>query len=66
MSDHQWLHGENENVVTSSRIEMLAVLRCAASLARKEGMKHTAARLENDADRIADLCDGGQVTVIVR
>lgn len=69
MSGHQWLQNEatGNGVLETSRIEMLSVLRCAASLARKEGMKHTAARLQHDADRVAELLDEhGTVVVIVR
>lgn len=68
MSDHQWLHKDlGHGVVVTSSLEMLAVLRCAASLADKEGMHHTARRLANDADRIYQILeDHDQVTVIVR
>lgn len=68
MSRHQWLSyiDADGNVVTSE-LEMTAVLRCAASLADKEGMHHTAKRLRNDADRIAELyTERGQVAVVVR
>lgn len=67
MSRHQWIHKEKGNVLEVTRLEMTAVLRCAASLARKEGMYRTADRLLNDADRVAELIDQhGTVVVIVK
>jgi hypothetical protein len=67
MPDHQWLHKEYGPVLVTSRIEMTAVLRCAATLADKEGMHGTADRLRNDANTVQDLHDEhGHLTVIVR
>lgn len=68
MSTHQWLHQNHgdEHIVTSIT-EMTAVLKCAASLAEKEGMIHTAKRLRNDADRVRQLYDEhGALLVEVR
>lgn len=61
MSKHQWLSNESITVdddgdthvtVTTSAMEMYAVLRGAAVLARDEGMVGTADRLQADADRM--------------
>jgi hypothetical protein len=45
---------------------MLAVLRCAASLADREGMVHTAQRLRNDADDLERRLQFGDVIVTVK
>lgn len=37
--------------------ELIAVLRCAGTLADHEGMPRTADRLRNDADKIRELYD---------
>jgi hypothetical protein len=69
MSKHQWLHAERgPEVVETSLTEMTAVLRCAASLADKEGMTHTAERLRNDAERVLAMWEAndGHLVVIVR
>ena len=67
MSDHQWLHNEEGPVITTSILEMTAVLTCAASLADKEGMHNTADRLRNDANRVAELhAEHGALVVIVQ
>lgn len=67
MADHQWLHDDlGHGVVRSSLLEMTAVLRCAASLADKEGMHHTANRLRHDADRVAELyAQHGQLVIVI-
>ena len=67
MSGHQWLHNEAGFVLTTSILEMTAVLNCAASLADKEGMHGTADRLRNDAaavQRVHDTHDGPTVIII--
>ena len=67
MSDHQWLHNEEGPVITTSKLEMTAVLRCAASLADHEGMHNTADRLRADATRVYDLyAEHGALVVIVQ
>ena len=67
MSDHQWLHNEEGPIITTSKLEMTAVLRCAATLADHEGMHHTAERLRNDANRIDALStEHGALVVIVQ
>jgi hypothetical protein len=68
MSAHQWLHREDGPLLETSILEMTAVLRCAASLADKEGMHGTADRLRNDADRVQFLHEqhDGPIVVIVK
>ena len=67
MADHQWLHDEHGPVITTSLLEMTAVLRCAASLADHEGMHHTAQRLRNDADSVVWLHnEHGSIVVLVQ
>jgi len=66
MADHQWLHAEHGPVISTSLLEMTAVLRCAASLADHEGMHHTAQRLRNDADSVDYVYrEHGRVVVII-
>lgn len=66
MSNHQWLRGERHaQVVGTTRMEMLSVLRCAAKLAQLEGLHGTAQRLTNDAERLEALLNVGPVTIEV-
>lgn len=67
MADHQWLHDEHGPVIITSLLEMTAVLRCAASLADHEGMRHTAQRLRNDANTVeAVYAEQGSLVVLVQ
>lgn len=60
MTDHQWMSmtpDDGSEYIVTTITEMTAVLKCAASLADIEGMRHTAQRLRNDAERVRELYD---------
>lgn len=69
MAGHQFISQivDQAPVIYTSGTEMLAVLRCAASLARKEGMVHTAERLDHDANVIESLLGShSRLTIVVQ
>lgn len=65
MARHQSIQEvTTKTVVKVSMMEILAVWRCAASLANREGMTGTAERLNNDADRFEELGSGTVIEIV--